>query len=85
MASLTALHQRDIQPPEPRIIHEGPLGRVTRIDLTEDDGERITFENLNRASFRRLQRDPLVLEVVPVRLDPHVKPARRTIKRSVSK
>ena len=81
MASPKALQQRDIQPPEPRIIHEGPHGRVTRIDLTEDDGERITFESINRASFRRLLRDPLVLEVVPLHLDPHVKPARRTIKR----
>lgn len=81
MASLTALHQRDIQPPEPRIIHEGPLGRVTRIDATSDDDERITFENLNRASFRRLMRDPLVLEVVPLHIDAHVKASKRTIKR----
>ena len=81
MASQKALEQRAITIPEPRIIREGPFGRVVRVDLGEDDGERITFENLNRASFRRLQRDPLVLEVVPLRLDPHVKPAKRTIKR----
>ena len=81
MASPKALEQREITIPDPRVIHEGPLGRVTRIDATSDDGERITFENLNRASFRRLQRDPLVLEVVPLRIVPHVKPARRTIKR----
>ena len=87
MASPKALEQRDITVPEPRVIVNGPIGRVTRIDYSEPldkDGtpaESITFENLNRASFRRLQRDPLVLEVVPLRLDPHVKPARCTIKR----
>jgi hypothetical protein len=81
MASPKALEQRDITIPDPRVIQHGPHGRVARVDLTEDDGERITFENLNRASFRRLQRDPLVLEVVPLRLDPHVKASKRTIKR----
>lgn len=84
MASKTALHQRSIQPPEPRKIVSGPIGKIRRLDWTDlnDEGhpaEKVTFENISRRNFRALLKDPDVISIQPISMGPRGNPKDRTV------
>jgi len=86
MASQKALEQRSIAIPDPRIVNNGPWGKVRRLDWStlDDEGypdEKVTFENLNRANWRRLLKDSNVIVIEPRRLHKHVDPKSRTLDR----